>query len=69
MLENVRKGHPQLTQPELMELTQDLPSPKDVYLSYCKLRDLCTPGMYSETGICKQLKFSHSFCHAVIVFC
>ncbi|KAJ1532085.1 hypothetical protein ONE63_000714 [Megalurothrips usitatus] len=43
MLENVRKGHPQRTQPELMELTQDLPTPKDVYLSYCKLRDLCTP--------------------------
>ncbi|XP_026289690.1 myotubularin-related protein 10-A isoform X2 [Frankliniella occidentalis] len=43
MLENVRKGHPQRTQPELMELTQDLPSPKDVYGSYCKLRDLCTP--------------------------
>lgn len=43
MLENVRKGHPHLTQPELMELTQDLPSPKDVYNSYYKLRDLCTP--------------------------
>lgn len=53
MLENVRKGHPQLSQPEVMELTQDLPSPKDVYSSYYKLRDLCTPGKTSQS--CNQV--------------
>lgn len=26
-----------------MDLTKDCPSPKDVYLSFCKLRELCTP--------------------------
>ena len=58
MLENVRKGHPQLTQPELMELSQDLPSPKDIHVSYCKLRDLCTPGKIYELIAIKHLELT-----------
>jgi len=44
MLENVRKSHPQRKQPLLLDLSRDLPSPKDVQISYMKLRELCAPG-------------------------
>lgn len=44
MLETVRKAHPKLTQPIVLDLAKDLPSPKDLDISFNKLRDLCTPG-------------------------
>lgn len=43
MLENVRKSHPKMTQPTVMDLSKECPSPKDVQHSYQRLRDLCTP--------------------------
>ncbi|XP_069689559.1 myotubularin-related protein 10-B isoform X2 [Periplaneta americana] len=43
MLENVRKSHPQRKQPLLLDLSKDLPNPKDVQLSFMKLRELCAP--------------------------
>lgn len=44
MLENIRKCHPQLKAPTIVDLDKELPSIKDVLVSYSKLRDLCTPG-------------------------
>ncbi|KAI5730573.1 hypothetical protein M8J76_015286 [Diaphorina citri] len=43
MLETVRKAHPKLTQPIVLDLAKDLPSPKELETSFNKLRDLCTP--------------------------
>lgn len=44
MLESVRKTHPRKTPPSVIDLTKDLPSPRELGSSYVKLRDLCTPG-------------------------
>ena len=44
MLESVRKSHPRKTPPSVIDLTKDLPSPRELESSYIKLRDLCTPG-------------------------
>lgn len=46
MLEIVRKSHPDKRQPYIMNLTIDLPSSKEINLSYIKLRELCAPGLY-----------------------
>ncbi|VVC32555.1 Hypothetical protein CINCED_3A001526 [Cinara cedri] len=43
MLEIVRKSHPCLARPFIMDLTKILPSPKDVSQSFIKLRELCAP--------------------------
>ncbi|RZF37483.1 hypothetical protein LSTR_LSTR005358 [Laodelphax striatellus] len=43
MLETVRKSHPQLTTPVVMELTKSLPCTKDIQTSFLKLRELCAP--------------------------
>ncbi|PSN49432.1 Myotubularin-related protein 10-B [Blattella germanica] len=43
MLENVRKSHPQRKQPLLVDLSKELPGPRDVQSSYIKLRELCAP--------------------------
>ncbi|GLV43995.1 uncharacterized protein CBL_12709 [Carabus blaptoides fortunei] len=43
MLENVRKSHPKMTQPTVMDLSKECPSPRDIQHSYQRLRDLCTP--------------------------
>lgn len=43
MLENVRKSHPKLATPVVLELTKDLPSPRDIQCSFSKLRELCAP--------------------------
>lgn len=43
MMEKIRDCHPDKKQPHLLELTRILPSIQDVYHSYIKLRDLCTP--------------------------
>ncbi|XP_044738070.1 myotubularin-related protein 10-B isoform X2 [Chrysoperla carnea] len=43
MLENVRKCHPTMKQPVVVDLTKDMPSAKDVYSSYLRLRELCAP--------------------------
>ncbi|XP_073978652.1 myotubularin-related protein 10-B isoform X2 [Rhodnius prolixus] len=43
MLESVRKSHPRLAQPIVLDLTKDLPSPREIHFSYNKLRELCTP--------------------------
>lgn len=43
MLELVRKCDPLMRQPYIMELSKCLPSIQDVYVSYLKLKDLCTP--------------------------
>lgn len=43
MLENVRKSHPSKKQPNVIDLSKDCPSPKDVQIAYIRLRDLCTP--------------------------
>ncbi|XP_046400707.1 myotubularin-related protein 10-B [Ischnura elegans] len=42
MLEKVRRSHPHLTEPTIIDL-QVLPSPKDVQNSFIKFRELCTP--------------------------
>lgn len=44
MLESVRKSHPRKTPPTVIDLTKDVPSPRDIEHSYTKLRDLCSPG-------------------------
>nr|XP_018912403.1 PREDICTED: myotubularin-related protein 10-B [Bemisia tabaci] len=41
LLETVRKSHPRLTQPVVIELTKDMPSLRHIQVSFCKLRDLC----------------------------
>ncbi|XP_054262707.1 myotubularin-related protein 10-B-like isoform X1 [Macrosteles quadrilineatus] len=43
MLETVRKSHPRLAQPKVMELNKDVPSPRELQVSFVKLRDLCAP--------------------------
>lgn len=43
MLENVRKSHPSKKQPDVIDLTKECPSPKEVQTSYVKFRELCTP--------------------------
>lgn len=43
MLESVRKSHPRKTPPTVIDLTKDVPSPRDIEHSYIKLRDLCAP--------------------------
>ncbi|BES87802.1 Myotubularin-associated protein [Nesidiocoris tenuis] len=43
MLESVRTSHPKRKQPIIVDLTKDMPSFRDVQVSYCKLRELCTP--------------------------
>lgn len=45
MLEIVRKSHPGLVRPFIMDLTKSLPSPKEVNQSFIKLRELCAPGL------------------------
>lgn len=46
VLEIVRKSHPKLLRPFIMDLTKNLPSPKDVNQSFNKLRELCAPGLF-----------------------
>lgn len=43
LLEHIRKSHPDHKQPYIIDLTKECPSPKDVQLSFLKLRDLCVP--------------------------
>lgn len=43
MLEHIRKSHPEKRQPYIIDLTKDCPSPKEVQISYLKLRELCAP--------------------------
>ncbi|KAK7574342.1 hypothetical protein V9T40_011533 [Parthenolecanium corni] len=43
MLESVRKSHPRKTPPSVIDLAKDLPLPKDLSLSYFRLRELCVP--------------------------
>ncbi|XP_075226762.1 myotubularin-related protein 10-A isoform X2 [Lycorma delicatula] len=43
MLETVRKSHPTLAKPEVLELTKDLPSPREIQSRFIKLRELCAP--------------------------
>lgn len=51
MLEIVRKSHPGLKRPFIMDLTKSLPSPKDVNQSFIKLRELCAPGLFIQVYI------------------
>ncbi|XP_059485322.1 myotubularin-related protein 10-B isoform X2 [Neocloeon triangulifer] len=43
MLEQVRKAHPKKRQPHIMDLQKSLPTPRDLQISFCKLRDICSP--------------------------
>ncbi|KAK4883728.1 hypothetical protein RN001_007047 [Aquatica leii] len=43
MLEHIRKSHNEKRQPYIMDLSKDCPSPKDIQISYLRLRDLCIP--------------------------
>lgn len=43
MLENVRKSHPSKKQPNVLDLSKECPSPKEVQSSYIRFRELCTP--------------------------
>ncbi|KAK9887578.1 hypothetical protein WA026_023384 [Henosepilachna vigintioctopunctata] len=43
VLEHIRRSHPDKKPPYLFDLSRECPSPKDVYNSYLKLRDLCVP--------------------------
>lgn len=52
MLESVRKSHPRKTPPSVIDLAKDLPLPKDLSLSYFRLRELCVPGTnFSTTDV------------------
>ncbi|XP_026462054.1 myotubularin-related protein 10-like [Ctenocephalides felis] len=51
MLENVRSAHPQKKQPVVLDLCKDLPSAKELYSSYSKLKDLCTPDSLRQFGV------------------
>ncbi|XP_067005346.2 myotubularin-related protein 10-B [Anabrus simplex] len=48
MLEQIRKSHPTLKPPNLLDLGKDLPSPRDVQISFNKLRDLCAPASLEQ---------------------
>lgn len=52
MLEIVRKSHPDLLRPFIMDLTKNLPSAKDVNQSFNKLRELCAPGLLTCNILC-----------------
>lgn len=41
LLEHIRKSHPNKKQPLILDLTN--PTPRDINLSFNKLRDLCIP--------------------------
>lgn len=41
LLEHIRKSHPNKKQPRIIDLTY--PSPRDIHLSFNKLRELCIP--------------------------
>lgn len=44
MLEHVRKSHPNLREPLILELDKSMPQLADVHASWCKVRDsCCTP--------------------------
>lgn len=43
MLEHVRKSHPNLREPLILELDKSLPTLPEIYTSWCKLRDSCCP--------------------------
>lgn len=45
MLESVRRSHPRKTAPNVIDLTKDAPLPRELELSYMKLRELCAPGI------------------------
>lgn len=51
MLESVRKSHPRMTPPSVIDLAKDLPLPKDLSQSYCKLRELCVPGTKNSNSL------------------
>lgn len=46
MLEIVRKSHPDRLRPFIVDLTKNLPLPKDINQSFIKLRELCAPGLF-----------------------
>ncbi|XP_063237676.1 myotubularin-related protein 10-B [Bacillus rossius redtenbacheri] len=48
MLEYVRKSHPNRTQPLLVDLGKELPSPRDVQASYARFRELCVPDNFRQ---------------------
>lgn len=54
ILEHIRKSHPEKRQPYIIDLTKDCPTPKDIQLSFQKLRDLCVP---ENTRIFKNQDF------------
>lgn len=41
LLEHIRKSHPNKKQPHIIDLSS--PSPRDISVSFNKLRDLCVP--------------------------
>ncbi|KAL1506237.1 hypothetical protein ABEB36_005634 [Hypothenemus hampei] len=41
LLEHIRRSHPDMKPPFIIDLTS--PSPKEIFSSYIRLRDLCTP--------------------------
>ncbi|CAB3379605.1 Hypothetical predicted protein [Cloeon dipterum] len=43
MLEQVRKAHPKKRQPQIFDLQKSLPTPRDLQISFGKLRDICSP--------------------------
>lgn len=43
MIEFVRTCNPNKKQPHILELSKCLPSVQDVFASYTKLKELCTP--------------------------
>lgn len=56
MLELVRKCDPLMRQPHIMELSKVLPSIQDVYVSYVKLRELCTSDSTREFMVSLNLR-------------
>lgn len=54
LLEHIRKSHPDKTQPHIIDLTKECPSPKEIQTSFLKLRDLCVP---ENTRIFKSQDF------------
>jgi len=52
VLEIVRKSHPKRLRPFIIDLSKNLPSPKDINQSFIKLRELCAPGLLNFIILC-----------------
>ncbi|KAF6208274.1 hypothetical protein GE061_016728 [Apolygus lucorum] len=64
MLEYVRTSHPKHSQPIIIDLTKDMPTPKDILWSFNKLRELCMP-VCNSVGFVSRLIRSEKCVYSV----